>query len=104
MNYILNDIMKDIIQKGTGRRALVLQRKDLAGKTGTTNDQRDLWFSGFNPDLQTTVWMGFDKPTPLGRWEYGANAALPIWIDFMRESLWKVSQKHICHNRTGWSP
>ena len=74
VNFILNDIMKDIIQKGTGRRALVLKRTDLAGKTGTTNDQRDVWFSGFNPDVQATVWMGFDQPNPLGRWDYESCA------------------------------
>ncbi len=87
VNYIMNDIMKDVINSGTGRRAKVLKRSDLAGKTGTTNDQRDVWFSGFNPDLQATVWMGFDQPKTLGRWEYGANAALPMWINFMREAL-----------------
>ena len=95
VNFILNDIMKDIIQKGTGRRALVLKRMDLAGKTGTTNDQRDVWFSGFNPDMQATVWMGFDQPNPLGRWEYGANAALPIWIDFMKVALDGKPEKHL---------
>ncbi len=87
VNYILNDIMRDVIQKGTGRRAKVLKRTDLAGKTGTTNDQRDVWFSGFNPELQATVWMGFDQPRTLGRWEYGANATLPMWIDFMKVAL-----------------
>ena len=87
VNYIIYDIMKDVIQSGTGRRAKSLNRDDLAGKTGTTNDQRDVWFSGFNPELQATVWMGFDQPKTLGRWEYGANAALPMWIDFMKVAL-----------------
>ena len=87
VNYIMYDMMKDVIQSGTGRRARALNRGDLAGKTGTTNDQRDVWFSGFNPDLQATVWMGFDQPKTLGRWEYGANAALPMWIDFMKVAL-----------------
>ncbi len=86
-NYIMYDMMQDVVQKGTGRRAKALNRSDLAGKTGTTNDQRDVWFSGFNPNLQATVWLGFDQPRTLGRWEYGANAALPIWIDFMRVAL-----------------
>ena len=86
-NYIMYDMMQDVIQRGTGRRAKALNRGDLAGKTGTTNDQRDVWFSGFNPNLQATVWLGFDQPSTLGRWEYGANAALPIWIDFMRVAL-----------------
>lgn len=85
--YILHSMMKDVIRKGTGRRALVLDRSDLAGKTGTTNDQRDTWFSGFNYQLATTVWVGFDQPTPLGRGEYGASTALPVWIDYMRIAL-----------------
>ncbi|CAM3539676.1 penicillin-binding protein 1A [Parendozoicomonas haliclonae] len=87
VNYIVYDMMKDVITEGTGRRAKALNRNDLAGKTGTTNDQRDVWFSGFNPELQATVWMGFDQPKTLGRWEYGANAALPVWIDFMKVAL-----------------
>ena len=87
VNYIVVDMMKDVIQKGTGRRARALGRKDLAGKTGTTNDQRDVWFSGFHTDLQATVWLGFDQPSTLGRWEYGANTALPMWIDFMKVAL-----------------
>ncbi len=95
VNFILHDIMKDIIQKGTGKRALVLKRNDLAGKTGTTNDQRDVWFSGFNPELQATVWLGFDQPKPLGRWEYGSNAALPIWIDFMKVALKDKPETHL---------
>ncbi|MCL6270592.1 penicillin-binding protein 1A [Sansalvadorimonas sp. 2012CJ34-2] len=86
-NYIMYDMMQDVIQRGTGRRAKALNRSDLAGKTGTTNDQRDVWFSGFNPSLQATVWLGFDQPSTLGRWEYGANAALPIWIDFIKVAL-----------------
>ena len=85
--YILHSMLKDVIQKGTGRRALVMKRDDLAGKTGTTNDQKDAWFSGYNTALQTSVWVGFDTPTSLGRREYGAKAALPIWIDYMKIAL-----------------
>ncbi len=85
--YIMTSILQDVIQHGTGRRAKVLKRHDLAGKTGTTNDQRDAWFSGFNPALETTVWVGYDKPHPLGDRESGARAALPIWIDFMAGAL-----------------
>ena len=87
VSYIINDILQDVIKKGTGRRAGVLKRSDLGGKTGTTNDQIDVWFSGYSSDLQATVWLGFDQPKPLGRWEYGANVALPIWIDFMKVAL-----------------
>ncbi len=85
--YIMTSILQDVIQHGTGRRARVLKRRDLAGKTGTTNDQRDAWFSGYNPAVETTVWVGYDKPHPLGDRESGARAALPIWIDYMAEAL-----------------
>ena len=85
--FIINDILADVIRRGTGRRAQALGRNDLAGKTGTTNQQRDAWFSGYNRDLVATAWVGFDQPAPLGRSEYGGTAALPIWIDFMREAL-----------------
>jgi penicillin-binding protein 1A len=85
--YIMHSILKDVILKGTGRRAKVLHRSDLAGKTGTTNDQKDAWFSGFNQNLETTVWTGFDQPKTLGRHEFGATAALPIWIDYMQTAL-----------------
>jgi penicillin-binding protein 1A len=85
--YIMDSMLKDVVNRGTGRAALSLGRHDLAGKTGTTNNARDTWFSGYNPHLETTVWVGFDKNTPLGRNEFGATAALPIWIDFMRTAL-----------------
>ncbi|HET8701764.1 MAG TPA: penicillin-binding protein 1A, partial [Nitrococcus sp.] len=81
--YLLTTMMQDVIRRGTGRKALALDRSDLAGKTGTTNDQRDAWFSGFNPDLVTTVWVGFDHLQPLGRNETGAQAALPMWMEYM---------------------
>ena len=87
VNYIINDIMKDVIWKGTGRRAQVLNRHDIGGKTGTTNDSKDVWFVGFNPDVLTSVWVGMDDYSTLGRWEYGANTALPIWVDFMKVAL-----------------
>lgn len=85
--YLIRSIMQDVIKRGTGRRALQLGRNDLAGKTGTTNDQHDAWFSGFNSDVVTTAWVGFDSPLPLGNSETGAKAALPMWIDYMREAL-----------------
>ncbi len=85
--YIMNSILKDVIDKGTGVAAKSLGRTDLAGKTGTTNGPRDLWFSGYNPNLTTTVWVGIDKNALLGKREFGATAALPIWIDFMRTAL-----------------
>jgi len=85
--YIIDSILKDVVNRGTGAAAKALGRTDLAGKTGTTNGPRDLWFSGYNPNLVTTVWVGIDKNTPLGRREFGSTVALPIWIDFMRSAL-----------------
>ena len=85
--FLINTMMRDVIQQGTGRGALVLKRKDLAGKTGTTNDQRDAWFAGFNRNVVTIAWTGFDNPRPLGDRETGARAALPVWIDYMRVAL-----------------
>ncbi|MDH3689225.1 MAG: penicillin-binding protein 1A, partial [Gammaproteobacteria bacterium] len=91
--FIMNSLMSDVIRFGTGRRAMDLGRHDLAGKTGTTNDFRDAWFSGFNSDVVTTVWVGFDHPTNMGRGEAGSKAALPIWIDFMRVALEGLAKK-----------
>jgi len=85
--FILHSMMRDVIKLGTGRRALALGRSDLAGKTGTTNEQRDTWFAGYNHDLATTVWVGFDQPAPLGRREFGASTALPVWMDYMKVAL-----------------
>lgn len=85
--YMIYNIMQDVITRGTGRRALALKRTDIAGKTGTTNDQKDAWFSGFNRDVVATAWVGFDQPSTLGRSEFGGTAALPIWIDFMKVAL-----------------
>ena len=85
--YIVSSFLRDAIQRGTGRRAKVLERDDIGGKTGTTNGPRDAWFSGFNRDLITTAWVGFDDYSPLGRREFGGTAALPIWIDYMSKAL-----------------
>ncbi len=85
--YIIDDMLKDVIRKGTGHAATVLNRPDIAGKTGTTNGPTDAWFAGYNPNITTAAWMGFDDNTLLGRREYGGTAALPIWIKFMREAL-----------------
>ena len=93
--FIINTMMRDVILRGTGRRALAIGRKDLAGKTGTTNDQRDAWFTGFNADLATVAWVGFDNSRPLGDKETGARAALPMWIDYMRGALLGVEEKEL---------
>lgn len=85
--YQITSMLLDVIKRGTGRRALQLKRQDLAGKTGTTNDQRDAWFCGFNKELVTTAWVGFDQSTPLGNFETGSRAALPMWIAYMGSVL-----------------
>lgn len=90
--WIMNSITRDVIKHGTGRRALELQRSDLSGKTGTTNDQHDAWFSGFNSNIVTVSWVGFDKFRPLGTRETGGRAALPMWIDYMRAALKDMPQ------------
>lgn len=81
-DYLVTSLMKDVILRGTGSAARALDRDDLAGKTGSTNDHRDAWFVGFNGDLSTAVWVGFDDYGSLGRGEFGAKAALPIWMEY----------------------
>jgi penicillin-binding protein 1A len=85
--WIMNSLLRDVIKHGTGRRALQLNRTDLSGKTGTTNDQHDAWFSGYNSNVVTISWVGFDKFQPLGSSETGGRAALPMWIDYMKVAL-----------------
>jgi penicillin-binding protein 1A len=91
--YLLSDMMADVIRHGTGMRALALGRDDIAGKTGTTNDAHDAWFSGFNADLVATVWTGFDQDRTLGELEQGSRAALPTWIFFMHQALAGVPRR-----------
>lgn len=86
--FILNSMLRSVIVEGSGKRVQrELQRSDLMGKTGTTNGPQELWFSGFNRDIVTTVFVGFDQPEPLGEREQGATIAVPIWIDFMKKAL-----------------
>jgi len=85
--WLMTDMLREVITRGTGRRALALGRNDLAGKTGTTNEARDTWFNGYNPDLVASVWVGFDQSKPLGEGEEGSRTAVPIWVDFMRVAL-----------------
>jgi penicillin-binding protein 1A len=85
--YLMYDMMRDVIRQGTGRRALALGRSDLAGKTGTSNDRRDAWFSGFNGEVVATAWIGFDQERTLGSREEGSRTALPMWMYFMAEAL-----------------
>lgn len=88
--YIMNSMLRDVVRFGTGKKAMSLGREDLAGKTGTTNDQVDAWFNGFNPELVAISWVGFDSPRSLGHYETGGRAALPMWIDFMEDALRSV--------------
>lgn len=86
--FILNSMLRSVVLEGSGNRVQrELGRGDLMGKTGTTNGPQELWFSGFNRDIATTVFVGFDQPEPLGEREQGATVAVPIWIDFMRDAL-----------------
>ena len=85
--YIMYKIMQDVVRVGTARGAAALGRSDIAGKTGTTNDNKDAWFVGFNPDVVTAVYIGFDKPKSMGRAGYGGTIAVPVWVDYMRFAL-----------------
>ncbi|NNC55194.1 MAG: peptidase, partial [Pseudomonadales bacterium] len=85
--FILDSILQEVVQRGTGARANELGRTDLAGKTGTTNGPTDAWFSGYHPQLVATAWLGFDDNRLLGKREFGGSAALPMWMKFMREAL-----------------
>ncbi len=84
--YILTHMMQAVIQEGTGRQARGLGRP-AAGKTGTTNENRDAWFLGFTPDLVTGVWVGYDDGRSLAKGETGGRAAAPVWLDFMRQAV-----------------
>jgi len=85
--FIMRSMMREVVQRGTAVRAKALGRNDIAGKTGTTNDQIDAWFSGFNDQVVTTTWVGFDNQRSMGNRETGGRAALPMWIEFMRTAL-----------------
>jgi penicillin-binding protein 1A len=85
--FIMDSMMQDVTRVGTAARAASLGRKDLAGKTGTTNDHVDAWFAGYQPGLVGVAWIGFDQPKKLGANETGALAALPIWMSYMRPAL-----------------
>lgn len=94
--YLISSLLHDVIRRGTGHAAMVLKRNDLAGKTGSTNDHRDAWFTGYNADIVVSTWVGFDDFSSLGRadgvGEFGAQAALPMWISFMRKALAGVAE------------
>ncbi|MBX3726851.1 MAG: penicillin-binding protein 1A [Xanthomonadales bacterium] len=85
--FMVTSLMQDVVTRGTGSGARVLGRPDIGGKTGTTNDFRDVWFSGFGGHLVATVWVGFDDFSPLGQGEFASRNAVPIWTEFMRTAL-----------------
>ena len=82
----MDSVLRDAVQSGTGRRALAVGRKDVAGKTGTSNDARDVWFAGYSSGLATVAWMGYDQPRSLGR-ATGGTLALPVWTQYMKEAV-----------------
>lgn len=90
--FIITSLMQDVVRRGTAAKVAQLGRSDLAGKTGTTNDQNDAWFAGFQPTVVAVAWIGFDQPRTLGSGETGAQAALPIWMKYMKEVLKGVPQ------------
>ncbi|MBI2393980.1 MAG: transglycosylase domain-containing protein [Deltaproteobacteria bacterium] len=83
--YVLTSLMTSVVERGTATGARVLGRP-VAGKTGTSNDQKDAWFAGFTPDIVTVAWVGYDEPRPLGHGEFGGRTALPAWVSFMKEA------------------
>ncbi len=89
--FLMHTALMEVIQHGTAHSATVLNRNDIAGKTGTTNEQVDAWFAGYNPSLVVTTWIGFDTPKPLH--EYAAQLALPVWIDFMKVALKDIPEQ-----------
>jgi penicillin-binding protein 1A len=100
VTYITKDILREALTRGSnGRKVEVLNRRDIAGKTGTTNDAKSTWFSGFHNDLVTTVWIGTDDFSSLGENEFGSTIALPTWVEFMKTALinlpeedWKIPE------------
>ncbi len=93
--FIMNSMMQTVVKSGTATRALKLGRTDIAGKTGTTNDHMDAWFAGYSPKQVAIVWLGYDRPQPLGKNETGGLATLPIWIDYMQTALKDLSQENL---------
>jgi penicillin-binding protein 1A len=95
IDFIMDSMLRDVVQEGTARRAKVLKRDDLAGKTGTTDEYRDAWFNGFGNNVVATAWVGFDQVASLGHGEAGSRAALPMWIDYMRVALDGVPEQSL---------
>ncbi|WP_431226927.1 penicillin-binding protein 1A [Burkholderia contaminans] len=93
--YVMNSLLHSVATAGTGAGTNVLGRSDLQGKTGTTNDAKDGWFAGYQQSLVAVAWMGFDQPKSLGSREFGAQLALPIWVNYMRTALNGVPEQQM---------
>jgi penicillin-binding protein 1A len=93
--YVMNSLLHSVATGGTGSGTNVLKRNDLQGKTGTTNDAKDGWFAGYQHQLVAIAWMGYDQPKSLGGREFGAQLALPIWVEFMQRALANVPQQQM---------
>ena len=98
--FLMNSMLRDVVRKGTGKRAMGLGRSDLAGKTGTTDEALDTWFNGFHPELVATTWVGFPNQQTLGRHEFGSTRPLSIWMSFMEEALEGVPE-HVLQQPSG---
>ena len=95
ISFLMNSLLRDVVQRGTATQAKQLGRMDLAGKTGTTNEMRDVWFNGYAGGIVASAWLGFDNSTPLGKGETGGKAALPMWIEFMKAALDDVPEQEL---------
>lgn len=93
LDYLITSMLHDVVTRGTAPQVKALGRDDLAGKTGTSNDETDAWFNGYSASLVGVAWVGFDQPKPLGKGEVGGRAAVPMWIDYMRTALKGVPQE-----------
>ncbi len=93
--FLITDILQEAAIRGTARKVSELERRDFAGKTGTTNDAESTWFTGYNNSLVTTVWVGFDQPKSLGNREFGSSVALPIWLSFTKEIIDRIPKKSV---------
>lgn len=93
--FVTDSLLRNNVATGTARRAAALKRKDIGGKTGTTNDSVDAWFAGYTPGLVGVAWLGFDQPKSLGDRETGGGAALPIWMDYMQTALKSVPEQRV---------
>ncbi len=95
LDYLITSMLHDVVTRGTATQVRALGRDDLAGKTGTSNDETDAWFNGYSSSLVGIAWVGFDQPKPLGKGEVGGRAAVPMWIDYMKTALKGVAQESL---------